>query len=141
MEMVKKLNRINLAKIFSVIFIIALSVGAVGAGVNFQGVDFNIPDDFNKSGVVRDFNDLGSEGKTCRYINGSNEIIEITVVSDWMGMSLDDLRQDKASSTSLRGHDGWSFKKNNLYCFSYIDGDKGIIVGVSDKALLNQIIV
>ena len=141
MEMVKKLNRINLAKIFSIIFIITLFVGAVGASINFQGVNFNIPDDFNKSGVVRDFNDLGSEGKTCRYINGSNEIIEITVVSDWMGMSLDDLHQDKASSTSIKGHDGWGFKKDNLYCFSYMDDDKGIIVGVSDKSLLNQIIV
>ena len=39
--------------------------------ITFEGIDFMIPLGFNESKTNQDFDDLGSHGKTCFYINGN----------------------------------------------------------------------
>ena len=134
------------SKILLLICLVFLLSGIVCAGENstkitFEGVNFNIPDSFNQSGDVSDYDKLGSEGVRCLYQNGESESIEIIVVHDWMGMSLDDLHVDGAVKGVINSHEGWKYSQNGLYYFSYVDDDSGIIVGSQNQTLISEIIV
>lgn len=109
--------------------------------INFEGIDFTIPEGFGESKISEDYNDLGSEGKTCFYKNEAQGEIIITVVSDWMGMSLDELKEPGANKITLNNHKGWNYTKDNLHYFAYINDDKGVIVGVTNKTRLNEVII
>lgn len=74
--------------------------------IAFEGMEFMIPTGFGESKDVEDFDDLGSDGKTCFYINEAQGEIIITVISDWMGMSLEELYQDGAQKATINGHEG-----------------------------------
>ena len=130
-------------KVISILIIAAILTGAVSAGesdkVSFEGIEFSIPDGFNESGDVKDYNKLGSEGKTCFYA-GNDSDIEITVIHDWMGLSLDELKMKGSAKTTIKGHEGWKYKDDDLICFAFIEDDTGIIIGVSDYKLLSEII-
>ena len=129
-------------KVISLILFIFLIMTAVSAGekIAFEGVNFHIPDNFTKSDDIMDYTKLGSEGKTCVYSNDLNETIELTVVSDWMGMSLNDFKCNGAVKKTINGHEGWSYNQKSLYYFGYISDDKGILVGVSNQTYLNEIV-
>lgn len=109
--------------------------------ITFEGVDFTIPMGFGEAKDAEDFDDLGSEGKTCFYINEARGEIVITVISDWMGMSLDELYQDGASKLTINGHEGWHYKKDNLTYFGYVEDDTGILVGVTNQTRLKEVII
>ena len=131
-------------KIISIVLLLLFTSSIACAGENtevisFEDVDFNIPDNFTQ-GDVKDYNKLGSEGKLPVFENES-ETIEIIVINDWMGMSLDDLYIDGALSKTVNQHKGWSYTKNNIDYFSYAEDNKGIIVGSSNHELLNEIII
>ncbi len=108
--------------------------------VTFQGVDFMIPVGFGEV-KSQDFNDLGSEGKKCFYINEYGGEIIITVASDWMGMSLDELYQDGASKTTINNHEGWKYMNGNMTCFGYVEGDNAIILEVTNETRLSEVII
>lgn len=109
--------------------------------ITFEGIEFIIPDGFNESKDSQDFNELGSEGKTCFYINEYGGEIVITVASDWMGMSLDELYKEGASKANINGHEGWNYTEGNLTYFGYVQKDSGIIIGVTNETRLAQVIV
>ncbi len=109
--------------------------------ITFEGVDFTIPQGFGESKDTEDFDDLGSEGQTCFYINEYKGEIVITVISDWMGMSLNELEKENATKTSINGHEGWNYTEGDLHYFGYIHDDKGIIVGVTNETRLYEVIL
>lgn len=108
--------------------------------ITFEGVKFTIPQGFAESKNSEDFNDLGSEGQTCFYINDENEEIVITVISDWMGMNTDELHKDGAKKFIIKGHEGWSYKEGKLHYFGYVSDDKGILIGSTNRTLLKEVI-
>ena len=109
--------------------------------ITFEGVDFTIPEGFGQLKDNEDFNDLGSDGKTCFYINEAKGEIQITVISDWMGMSLEELYKDGATKTKINGHNGWNYTENDLHYFGYVHNDTGILVGVTNETRLFEVIL
>jgi hypothetical protein len=109
--------------------------------ITFEGVDFTIPQGFGESKDDEDFDDLGSEGKTTFYINEYRGEIIITVISDWMGMSLEELEKENATKAKINGHEGWNYTEDGLNYFAYVDGDKGILVGVTNHTRLYEVIL
>ncbi len=109
--------------------------------ISFEGMNFTIPVGFGESKDAEDFDDLGSDGKTCFYISDDYGHIVITVISDWMGMSLDELYQDGASKTTINGHEGWNYTKDNLTTFGYVHDDHGVIVAVTNQSRLFEVII
>jgi hypothetical protein len=109
--------------------------------ITFEGVDFTIPQGFGESKDDEDFDDLGSEGKTTFYINEYRGEIVITVISDWMGMSLEELEKENATKAKINGHEGWNYTEDGLNYFAYVDGDKGILVGVTNQTRLYEVIL
>lgn len=132
-----------------IIFILLLPVYASGNAddfnnstkITFEGIEFMIPVGFNESKDAQNFDDLGSQGKTCFYINEYGGEIVITVASDWMGMSLDELYKEGASKAKINGHEGWNYTEGNLTYFGYVQKDSGIIVGVTNQTRLAEVIV
>ena len=109
--------------------------------ITFEGINFTIPEGFGESKADEDFFDLGSDGKTCFYINEANGEIVITVISDWMGMSLEELEKDNSTKAEINGHDGWNYTEDELHCFGYMQGEKAVIVGVTNETRLSQVIL
>ena len=109
--------------------------------VTFEGVEFTIPQGFGESKDNEDFDDLGSDGQTCFYINEANGEIVITVISDWMGMSVEELYKDGAIKSSINGHSGWNYTHDDLHYFAYVHDDKGILVGVTNETRLYEVIL
>lgn len=107
----------------------------------FEGIDFMIPEGFGEYKASENYDELGSEGQTCFYINENHGEIVITVISDWMGISLDELKKDNATKTSVNGHDGWNYTDGNLHYFGYVKDDKGILVGVTNETRLYEIVI
>ena len=139
-------------RLFSMIFVAALLLASVSAAddvdysnetrnITFEGINFTIPEGFGESGDIEDFDDLGSYGQTCSYINEFNDEIVITVISDWMGMNVDELYKDGAVESTINGHKGWNYTEDDLYYFGYIQDDKGVIVGTTNETLLSEVIV
>ena len=109
--------------------------------ITFEGVNFTIPVGFGESKGNEDFNDLGSNGQTCFYVNEFNGEIVITVISDWMGMSLNELYKDGAIKSKVNGHEGWNYTEDDLHYFGYVHDDKGILIGVTNETRLYEIIL
>lgn len=138
-------------KLAVVVLVILFLIAPVSSGnidyfnettkIAFEGMEFMIPTGFGQSKDVEDFNDLGSDGKTCFYINEAQGEIIITVISDWMGMSLDELYQDGAQKVTINGHEGWNYTNENLTCFGYVDNDTGVIVAVTNETRLQEVIL
>lgn len=141
----------NLAIITLLLIFMGLVMSGIGAAdvdysnqsenITFQGVNFTIPEGFGQSKDNQDFDDLGSSGQTCFYINEFNGEIVITVISDWMGMSLEELEKENATKTTINGHEGWKYKENDLHYFGYVHDDKGILVGVTNETRLFEVIL
>lgn len=139
-------------KVISLIIMAFLFLGMASAAENvdysnetknitFEGVNFTIPVGFGESKGNEDFNDLGSNGQTCFYINEFNGEIVITVISDWMGMSLNELYKDGAVKSKVNGHEGWNYTEDDLHYFGYVHDDKGILIGVTNETRLYEIIL
>lgn len=109
--------------------------------ITFEGVKFSIPEGFGESKSNEDFKDLGSEGQTCFYVNECNGEIIITVISDWMGMNMDELYKEGAVKSTINGHKGWNYTENGLHYFGYVQDDKGIIIGVTNETRLYEVIL
>ena len=150
--MIHRIIIMNIIKAISVIIFACLLIGMVSASddinyfnnttnITFEGVDFTIPAGFGELKDSQDFNDLGSEGQTCFYINEAQGEIQITVISDWMGMSLDELKKDGATKTKLNGHEGWNYTENNLTYFAYVENDTGILVGATNQTRLLEVVL
>jgi hypothetical protein len=144
------MNFKNLIVILSCMALACMVMAHVSAGdvhyseesenITFEGIDFTIPQGFGESKDMEDFDDMGSEGKTCFYINEYNGEIVITVFSDWMGMSLEELEKENATKTSINGHKGWNYTENGLHYFAYIKDDKGVLVGVTNETRLLEVV-
>jgi len=109
--------------------------------ITFEGMNFTIPEGFGQLKQDEDFNELGSDGKTCFYINEAQGEIQITVISDWMGMTLQELYKEGATKTHINGHKGWNYTENGLHYFSYVHNDAGILIGVTNETRLFEIIL
>lgn len=109
--------------------------------ITFEGIEFTIPEGFSEHKDNENFDELGSEGKTCFYINEANGEIQITVISDWMGMNLDELYKKGAVKSTINGHEGWNYTQNNLHYFGYIENDAGVLIGVTNETRLFEIIM
>jgi hypothetical protein len=109
--------------------------------IEFEGVDFNIPAGFGQLKNSEDYDGLGSDGETCFYINEAQGNITITVISDWMGMTLDELKEAGSTKLIINGHTGWNYTKDDMHCFAYLDDDKGVIVGATNETRLAQVII
>ena len=139
-------------KVISLIILAFLFLGMASAAENvdysnetknitFEGVNFTIPVGFGESKDNEDFKDLGSNGQTCFYVNEFNGEIVITVISDWMGMSLDELYKDGAIKSKVNGHEGWNYTEDDLHYFGYVHDDKGILIGVTNETRLYEVIL
>lgn len=142
----------NMLKLISVMFLAFMLFGMASASddigyfnnttnITFEGVEFSIPAGFGELKDTEDFDDLGSEGQTCFYINEAKGEIQITVISDWMGMSLDELYKDGAKKTTINGHKGWNYTENNLTYFGYVENDTGILVGATNETRLFEVVL
>lgn len=136
----------------SLVILTFLLVGMVSADENvnysnesknitFEGVQFTIPEGFGESKDNEDFNDLGSEGQTCFYVNEAKGEIIITVISDWMGMSTDELYREGAVESTVNGHEGWNYTEDGLHYFGYVHDDKGILIGVTNETRLYEVVL
>lgn len=139
-------------RLFSLIFIAVLLLSAVSASENisysnesknitFEGVNFTIPAGFGESKDIEDFDELGSYGKSCFYVNEANGEIIITVISDWMGMNVDELYKDGAVESTINGHKGWNYTEDNLHYFGYVHDDKGVLIGVTNETRLYEVVL
>ena len=139
-------------RLISLIFIAVLLLTAVGASENvtysnesqnitFEGMNFTIPAGFGESKDVEDFDDLGSYGKSCFYVNEANGEIIITVISDWMGMNVDEFYKEGAVESTVNGHTGWNYTEDGLHYFGFVQDDKGILIGVTNETRLNEVVV
>lgn len=142
----------KLINIIAVILLMILMTTCISASENFEyhgnstnitfeGVDFIIPEGFAQSKDDENFDGLGSDGKTCFYVNESDGEIQITVISDWMGMNLDELYKDGAEKSTVNGHEGWNYTENDLHYFGYVEDDTGILIGVTNETKLFEIIL
>ena len=139
------------AKLISLMFLTFLLLGMASAAdvdysnetknITFEGVDFTIPEGFGESKADEEFKDLGSNGQTCFYINEWNGEIVITVISDWMGMSLNELYKDGAVKSHINGHEGWNYTEGDMHYFGYVHDDKGILIGVTNETRLYEVIL
>ena len=109
--------------------------------ITFEGMEFTIPEGFGESKGDEDFDELGSYGQTCFYVNEANGEIIITVISDWMGMSLDELYKEGAVKSTVNGHEGWNYTQDGLHYFGYVHDDKGILIGVTNQTRLYEVII
>lgn len=109
--------------------------------ITFEGVNFTIPEGFGVHKSNETYDKLGSDGKTCFYINEATGEIRITVISDWMGLSLDELKTDNCTKATINGHDGWNYTDDDLHYFSYVHDEKGILVGVTNETRLYEVIL
>ena len=109
--------------------------------ITFEGINFTIPEGFGVHKGTEDYDELGSEGKTSFYIDEQNGEIVLTVVSDWMGLSLDELKTDNSTKTTINGHEGWNYTEDGLQYFAYVHDDKGILVGVTNETRLYEVIL
>lgn len=139
-------------RLFSLIFVGALLLASVSASddisysnetknITFEGLNFTIPEGFGEAKDIEDFDELGSYGQTCFYVNEMNDEIVITVISDWMGMNVDELYKDGAKESEINGHEGWNYTEDGLYYFGYVQDDKGIIIGTTDPTLFNEVVI
>lgn len=142
----------KLIKIIPVMLVAFMLVGMAGAhedvqylnnttNITFEGVNFTIPAGFGELKDSEDFDDLGSDGKTCFYINEANGEIQITVISDWMGINLDELYKEGAEKATINGHKGWNYTENNLTYFGYVENDTGILVGATNETRLFEVVL
>ncbi|WP_458453128.1 hypothetical protein [Methanobrevibacter sp.] len=142
----------KLIRVIAIMFISILFLSVVCAtenvdyfenstNITFQDVNFTIPSGFGESKDAQEFDDLGSEGQTCFYINEANGEIIITVISDWMGMNVDELYKDGAEKTTINGHEGWNYTEGDLHYFGYVHDDKGILIGVTNQTRLYEVIL
>lgn len=141
-----KLKLLSLVLLAFLIFGIASAAHDVSysnktENITFEGVNFTIPEGFGQSQDHEDFKELGSDGKTCFYINETNGEIVITVISDWMGMSVDELYKDGAKEAKINGHEGWNYTEDGLHYFGYVHDDKGILVGVTNETRFYEVIL
>ena len=139
-------------KLLSLTLLIFMILGAVCASENisyfnesknitFQDVRFTIPEGFGESRDAEDYDDLGSTGRTCFYINEYQGEIVITVISDWMGMSLEELQKDNSTKSSINGHEGWNYTEDGLHYFAYIHDNMAVLVGVTNETRLYEVII
>lgn len=139
-------------KLFLLVFIAVILLSAVSASENitysnesknitFEDMNFTIPAGFGQTKNTEPFEDLGSHGKTCFYMDENHDEIVISVVYDWMGMHLDELHKDGAVKSTVKGHEGWNYTEGDLHYFSYVVDDKGIIVAVTNETMLDDVIV
>lgn len=138
------MNKIKLLPIILVMFLAITTAAASETNtttITFEGVDFTIPDGFNETKNHENYDDLGSEGKTCFYVHEIDGQIQITVITDWMGMSLEELYKDGATKTQINGHEGWNYTEGNLHYFGYVQNDTGILIGVTNETKLFEIII
>ncbi|WP_458405408.1 hypothetical protein [Methanobrevibacter sp.] len=142
----------KLIRVIPIIFISILFISLACAAENvnyfenstnitFEDVNFTIPSGFGESKDTQDYNDLGSEGQTCFYINEANGEIIITVISDWMGMNVDEFYKDGAEKITINGHEGWNYTEGDLHYFGYVHDDKGILIGVTNQTRLYEVIL
>ena len=142
----------NVWVIFSILALACLLCSQVSAGENidyfnnstkisFEGVDFMIPEGFGEYKDVEKFTGLGSDGKTTSYINETNGKIVITVISDWMGISVDEFKTNNSKKATIDGHSGWKYSEDDLNYFGYVDGDKGILIGVTNETRLYEVVL
>lgn len=141
-----KVKIISLAVLFFMLMGIACAADNVdystqSKNITFEGVNFTIPEGFGESKNNEDFDDLGSDGQTCFYINEWNGEIVITVISDWMGMTLNELYKEGAVESTINGHKGWNYTENGLHYFGYVHDDKGILIGVTNETRLYEVII
>lgn len=107
----------------------------------FEDVDFTIPAGFSQNDLPQDYDELGSHGKTTYFNSSNGEKIVITVIYDWMGMSLEEMYFEGANKTTINNHEGWKYIQDNLTCFGYVDGDHGIIVSTNNESRLSEVII
>ena len=146
------MNSRNLIIVLSIFILAVFFISCAGAkgevkysnettNITFEGVNFTIPKGFGESKDTEDFDDLESNGQTCFYVNEYNGEIVITVISDWMGMSLEELEKDNSTKVKINGHEGWNYTDGDLHYFGYVHDDKGILVGVTNETRLYEVIL
>lgn len=127
--------------VFTLLILFLIS-GVSASEITFKGVDFNIPDGFREvDGDESIIPDKGSESDAKFFTNEYGGNISIAVVSDFLGMNLDELKEPGANKTEINGHTGWSYKEGNVYYFSYLCNDKGVIVGAVNETPLGEVII
>lgn len=139
-------------RFFAMLFISVFLLSAVSAGENitysnesknitFEDMNFTIPAGFGESKDIEDFDELGSYGKSCFYVNGTNDEIIITVISDWMGINVDELYKEGAVEATINGHDGWKYTQDGLHYFGYVHDNKGVIIGVTNATRISEVVL
>lgn len=106
-------------------------------------VSFTIPEGFGEyddKNATADLPDLGSDKNYAFYICEDGGKIHIVVVHDFLGMSLDDIKVDGANRTTINGKEGWSYDKNDLHYFSYVEDNNAVFVGVTNQSRIGSII-
>ena len=137
-------------RILTIIIIMLLAfviVGSVQAETNgskttIRGVDFNIPDGFEKS-------DASTENEFDPSTNSTTDIIVFT--NDGKAMSItvmefnetvpDDMLKDSGNSTTIKDVNGSLKEDDGGYTFSFIDGKCFVMVHAPDKEVIESFIV
>lgn len=92
-------------------------------------------------GEVKDYDGMGSEGKTCVYINNDSCMIKLIVITDWMGISLDDFKNENATKDNINGHEGWKYHDKKFEYFGYVENNKGVLVATTNSPKFQEVII
>lgn len=109
--------------------------------ITFESVNFSIPQGFGMKGEVKDYDGMGSEGKTCVYINNDSCMIKLIVITDWMGISLDDFKNENATKDNINGHEGWKYHDKKFEYFGYVENNKGVLVATTNSSKFQEVII
>ena len=109
--------------------------------ISVEGINFAVPEGFGQSKDLGDFAVLESYGPTCLYTNESGDKIVITVVSNLIGINIDEIYHGGAVESTINGHDGWKYTQDGMHFFGYLHNGKGVLVGCTDEKRLPEIIL
>lgn len=139
----------NFKKILTILLIVFLAmviVGTVQAESNgtkttIRGIDFNIPDGFEKSNYSVEGNVSNSTDSVTDILiyTGDNGTISITVIEFKSPVS-QSLLEDSGDNITIKNVTG-CFKDNKKDCdFKFIDGNRFVTINGDNKELVESVI-
>jgi hypothetical protein len=122
---------------------------SAGENVTIYGIDFNIPDGFSEvtnesidnEADDNPYVDYNISSKT--YANTQGDVIMISASSSDISAN-DSFAKDASeggNKATINGVDGYTFSDSGFEGFTFAKDGKLVIISVSDKQLLNDVVV
>lgn len=123
-----------------VVAVTTMTVVSAADTITVNDVEFNIPDGYAPNDALQDvpYEDGGMTGKLSALSRGDDSIL-IAVVDNTAGATLDNIKNSSYVDKNISGKSGVLMQKEKV-TFSYLDGDKIILLVAPDEATLEKLI-